>query len=571
MNRLFLFAIFLTAAFELSWCQSADEMDRNFHVRYVAGSTVYIDAGKRSGIIEGMRLVITPAPSPTSEAAQQQAAPAATAELKVVAVAENSTVCEVVSSTRELVVGDVVTLNEEDAATIVTKRTLSKTRFYPAVVTFTDGDPLDEDVREETPRPPSPEVNRARGRIGLEYSGVFRNGQSGGGSSQLGMVFRGDVMRIEGTYWNLSGYWRGILRSQGAGTQTTLQDLMSRTYHLSITYDNPNSKWVAGGGRMFVPWASSLETIDGAYGGRKIGQKTVVGAFAGTTPDPTSWTYDVNRRIAGGFVSFTQGSFGSVHAMTTLGAGVEMQKWSIDRPFVFAENTITYRQIFSIFDAVQVDRPSTTANMPVVGTGMKQAFISSRLQASQRLVFDFNYNYFRDVPKFDPQLVGTTLLDKYLFQGFSGGVRVEGPKRLTFYTDIGQSNSSRDKSGSWNTMFGVSMARIWKTGINLDARYSRFNSFFAQGSYRSLSASRNIGNILQFQAMIGTQSFHSSLMNDSGSHFINSTLEWNFGSRYFLDNGFTLQRGGLQNYNQMYVTFGYRFDNRGRKRPELRP
>lgn len=564
-----MFCILLSCS--VAYAQSADEVKTAFRVRYVAGASVYIDAGRNAGLAEGMRLIIAPPPSPTSEAAQQQAAGAVTAELKIISVAENSAVCEVVSTSRDLVVGDIATLGQEDSAALVTKRTLSNSRLYPAVISFTEGDPMDEDVREETPRPPLPEVNRAQGRIGLEYSGVFNGGQYGGSSSELGVVFRGDITRINGTYWNLSGYWRGRIGAQSYSGPSTIQDLMSRTYHLGLTYDNPNSRWLMGMGRMYLPWASSLDTIDGGYAGRRLNQHTIVGIFAGSTPDPTSWNFAPGREIAGGFVSFDHGSFDAVHSMTTIGMGVGMEHWSIDRPFVFAENTIAYKQLFSVYDAFQLDSPTTQPNMPSVGTGLKQAFVSMRVQPTHRLGFDLNYNYFRDIPTYDPQLVGTGLLDKYLFQGLSGGVRVEGPKRLTFYTEIGRSSSSRDNGSSWNTMYGVSLARLWKTGARLDARYSTFNSGFAQGSYRSFSVSRNVGDLLMLEVQAGRQSFNSQFSRDNGSRFLNSMLEWNLGSRYFVDNGFTIQHGATQSYRQFYVTFGYRFDNRSRRKVEVTP
>ena len=542
--------------------QSADEVKTAFHVRYVAGNSAYVDAGRNAGLAEGMRLVATPPPSATSEAARQQPAGELTAELKIVAVAENSAVCEVVSTTRELAIGDTFKLSEQDSSALVIKRTLSSTRIYPAVVSFTEGDPMDEDVRDETPRPPSPEVNRASGRIGFEYNGIYSGGQSASSSSQLGLVFRGDITRIGGTYWNLSGYWRGNLQSQGGGTPATLQTLMDRTYHLSLTYQNPNSNWVAGFGRMFLPWASSLDTIDGGYFGRKLNAHTIAGVFAGSTPDPTSWNYDPNRRIAGAFMSFDEGTFDAIHTMTTLGAGVSTLGWTLQSPFVFAENTVSYKNVFSIYDAFRFDSPRTVAPQKPVSAGLSQAFISARWQARHRVGLDLNYNYFRDVPTYDPQLVGTGLLDKYLFQGLSGGVRVEGPKRLTFYTEIGRSNSSQDAHTAWNAMYEVTLGELLHTGLRIDARYSRFNSSFAQGSYKSFSVSRNINDLMRLELQIGKQSFRSSFSQDNGSRFLNSMLEWNLGSRYFIDNGFSVQHGAIQDYRQFYITFGYRFDNR---------
>ena len=120
-------------------------------------------------------------------------------------------------------------------------------------------------------------------------------------------------------------------------------------------------------------------------------------------------------------------------------------------------------------------------------------------------------------------------------------------------------------------MFGVTLGQLCHTGLRLDARYSRFNSAFAQGSYRSFSVSRSIGEAMRLELQAGKQSFNSSLTRDNGTNFQNSMLELNLGSKYFLDNGFTVQRGSVQSYRQFYLTFGYRFDNRDRRKAEMKP
>jgi hypothetical protein len=96
------------------------------------------------------------------------------------------------------------------------------------VISFSEGDTLDEEAREEVPRPPLPSVNRARGRIGLDYVSTMSQGTSSMTSTNLGFAFRGDITRIGGTYWNLSGYWRGRLTKQSPAGQQTLQDLINR-------------------------------------------------------------------------------------------------------------------------------------------------------------------------------------------------------------------------------------------------------------------------------------------------------------------------------------------------------
>ena len=547
---------------------SEQGVQTTFRIRYVTVGAVYVEGGRHAGLSEGMKLVIKQAPSVTASSSSalsdEPVEVPLIAELKVISVAETSAVCQVVSHTRDLVAGDLATLPSDEVELLVQKRALSSTRKYPVVVSFTEGDPMDEEVRDLVPRPPLPEVNQARGRIGFEYSGMRSGGAYASSSSELGLVARADITRINGSHWNLSGYWRGRLDTRASdATQQSIQDLLDRTYHMSLTYVNPDSHWVAGVGRMYLPWASSLDTIDGGYFGRRLSQGTTAGIFAGSTPDPTSWSYNPNRRIAGTFINFEGGSWDAVKYTSTFGAGVETLGWRIDRPLAFAENTISYKRTFSLYHAVQIDNPrSADPTQPPLGMGIGHSYLTLRFQVHPRVSLDLNHNYFRDVPTYDPQLVGTGLLDKYLFQGVSGGARVELPYRVTVYTNIGRSSSSADAKSSWNTMFGVTLGKVWRTGLQADLRYSKFNSSFAQGSYRALALSRNFREAIHWEVQAGTQVFVSPFTQDTGSNFLNTHVDLNLGSRYFFQGGFTLEHGALQNYTQWYTTFGYRFDNR---------
>src|SRR5205823_9847648 len=127
--------------------------------------------------------------------------PRVVAELQVSGVADTSAVTDIHAPKRPVKAGDLAYLSSGDAQALVQQRTLSATRKYPAVVTFTEGDPLDEEAREEVPKPPLPSVNRARGRIGLDYFGTVSHGTSNITSSDLGLVIRTDITRLNGTYW----------------------------------------------------------------------------------------------------------------------------------------------------------------------------------------------------------------------------------------------------------------------------------------------------------------------------------------------------------------------------------
>ncbi|HEX8925638.1 MAG TPA: hypothetical protein VF786_07580, partial [Terriglobales bacterium] len=125
----------------------------------------------------------------------------------------------------------------------------------------------------------------------------------------------------------------------------------------------------------------------------------------------------------------------------------------------------------------------------------------------------------------------------------------------------GRNSRSGDTKGSWNMMFGASLGRIWKTGIHADVRYARFTSTFADGSYKSLMLTRNVSDNLRLNLQLGRQSYTATTSTNTGSNFINFSVDTNLGTRYFMEGGVNVQRGGLS-YTQIYTTLGYRFDNR---------
>ena len=533
-----------------------------FKVKYVADGVVYLDGGKAQGLSEGMKLEIVDTNLPAKQGDSANAGdPRVVAELEVTAVAEMSAVTDIHTPKRPVKVGDLAYLSQADAEAMVQQRTLSTTRQYPAVISFTESDELDEEARKEVPRPPLPSVNRARGRVGFDTIETFSHGTSNVTSSDVGMVFRGDITRIGGTYWNLSGYWRGELTKASAASQQTLQNLLNRTYHLNMTYDNPNSTLVAGFGRLYLPWAPSLDTIDGGYFGKRLSKGVVLGVFGGSTPDPSSWDYSPNRVIGGSFVNFEGGEYNGFHYSSTSGAGVSMVNWQIDRPFIFFEDSLSYKRTVAFYESAQLDDPQGNSATPSPGPGLGRNFLTLRVDPHPRLELDFNYNYFRDIPTFDPNLIGTGLLDKYLFQGFSAGGRVDVWKQLWLSTNIGQSNGTGDSKTSLNQMYGITVGRVPKLDLRADAHYAKFNSSFGNGSYESFALSRQISDRLRLEVLLGQQKFASAITTNTNGRFITGTVETTLGPHYYLQSNFTTNRGDLS-YDQMMFSIGYRFDSK---------
>jgi hypothetical protein len=583
MTRAFAFAFglvpFLFALFPALLLAQVSPEHAGFRVKYIAEGVVYLDSGRAAGLKEGQRLIVQKDVAPQIQGPSKPAPPSSApviASLQVLSVAASSAVCQVISPVEPVRVGDYARFAPEVAQQVQQQQNEERLvggREYPQLITFTTGDPVTQEMRASVPRPPSPEINRMRGRIGVEYSSVINRNTPSSTSSEVGMVARFAMSRIGGTYWNFNGYWRGRFSMlSGSAVPVTVDDLINRTYTLSMEYDNPNSPLVAGVGRLYLPWATSLDVIDGGYVGRKISDRTTLGVFVGTTPDPTSYDYNPQGKLSGAFVNVQGGSFENWRYSTTFGVGLAAINWHAARQFGFTELSVSFKHNWSIYHAMEIDLPHTVAITPAgsagtapppsstTGTGgLNRSYVSMRYQPASRVQLDLNDTYYRDYPTFDPALIGTGLLDRYLFQGLSGGGRVELLKGISVYTELGKSSASSDADGSWNQLYGVTFAELWHTGIRSDFRYSKFNSSFGSGDYKAVSLTRELAPSLQFELQAGFQNFNSALTNTSRTHFVDGNLDWSIGKRMFFETGYTWQRGGTMNYDQLRFMLGRRF------------
>lgn len=537
-----------------------------FHVTYVSEGAIYIDAGRNADLREGMKLSVVEAPGDGAASdGVRFRGDAHVAELRTTSVADSSAVCEVLGAKGEINPGQLAFLAPESVEERQKAESAADAEKYPIVMTFTYGDPLDEEMREVIEKKVIREspISNFRGRFGLDYGGTTEDG--GFQSKQVGAVIDADYTHIGGTFWNFTGNWRGSFTtsssSPAGANSATLTDLINRTYHLGFTYQSPYSPNIIGVGRLFLPWAPSLSTIDGGYFGRKISRLVTVGILAGSTPDPTSWSYAPDQNIAGSFVNYENGSFDRVHYFSTAGIAVTTIQWRVARQFAFFENNFSWKRYVTFYNSMQIDA-ARTSPLPNGGsnpTGFSQSYTSLHVQPIHWLTFGVNHNYFRNLPTFNPLLVGTGLLDKYLFQGFSGDVRLELPKHIALYSSLGESKVSTDTKSSLNQAYGITFARLWKTGAIADFHYSRFNSTFGGGQYASASISENISDNLHVQLLGGRQIFNSGLTSNTRSNFVNGIADMNVGSRFFLEGNIGWYQGTTLNYRQWSTVFGYRF------------
>lgn len=528
-----------------------------FKIKGIAADSVYIDGGSNSGLQVGMRLIVREPGARSNQSTPDR--DAFVAELRILAVATTSAVAEVQEAKRAVRRGDLAVLTPEDAQSARTARTTNAlAAVHMPVKTIM---PIEPDTRPQ-PTLETSSGSRIQGRIGVDYSSITSTGSTPGTSTQRGISFQSDMTNIFGTHWNLQGYWRGRVNRHSQFQEPTIQDTLNKTYTMQLYYDNPDSPWVAGFGRLYLPWAVSLDTIDGGYFGRKLNSHMTTGVFGGSTPDLTSWDYAPNHRIAGSFVNFTGGSYDSFRISSTGGLALSTLDWKLDRPYLFFENEASFKNSISVYHSLIVDDPrGVTTNGIRPGKGISRSYLTIHLQPSHRLYFDIYHNYFRDVPTAATTIVGTGLVDKLLFQGVNVGVHVEPIRHIMLYTTLGQSEKTGDEHETWNQMYGITWSEILHTGMRADFHYSKFDGNFGRGSYRTLLLSRQLTNHAFWNLQLGSQDLISPYTTNGQSRFAALSMDLNLGKHSYFQSGYTFVNGAAMNYHQWYTSLGVRFDH----------
>ena len=530
---------------------------RAFKIRGIAADAVYLDGGSNVGLRTGMKLTVRE--SMPASGAGSTSGGAFVAELRITAVATSSAVAEVHGAKRQLKRGDRAFLAPEDeqAMRIAAPAVNLPAQAPPANALLPNAQP----ARRATADSREPAESQLRLRIGMDYSGITSTGSTPGTTTQTGISFQSDMTNMFGTHWNLQGYWRGNINHHLEFQEPTIQETLDKTYTLQLYYDNPDSAWVAGVGRLYLPWAVSLDTIDGGYLGHKLGGGATLVAFAGTVPDLSSWRFDPNQRIAGSFVNFSGGDYDAFHYSSTTGFGAETLGWKLDRPFVFAENEVSYKNLVSVYHSLSADSPRGLTTLGIrPGAGIEHSYLTVHFHPTPWLSFDVYHNYFRDVPTASLQLVGLGLADTLVFQGVNAGVHFEPLSHVTLYTTFGRSKDTGDTRHSLNQMYGLTWSEIAHTGIRADFHYSRFDSDFANGIYRLLSISRQITHVTFFNVLLGEQNLVSPYTTNDRAKFAATSVDFNLGKHSFIQSGYTFANGNTLNYREWYSTLGFRLD-----------
>lgn len=270
-------------------------------VTYLAGSSVYVNAGRLEGLLSGDTLSIWRGPSRV-------------AVVRVDAVASHRATCDTLTTASLLQTGDEV-------------------RFVGGGVSPEASEPPRPAASvERAPKGSSMQPDRLRGRIGAQYLSVADAGGSRFAQPMLDVRLE---QRFE--HGNL------LLDVRGRRTVVTGNDgdaqsrTLSRVHRASIVL-GPAKGLRSAIGRQSAPSLGVVSVFDGALVEHR-GTRWSMGAFAGTQPEPVRMGLDGAIREFGAFVESSSPARGPDRWALTLGGVASYDHGEPDREFLYLQGS----------------------------------------------------------------------------------------------------------------------------------------------------------------------------------------------------------------------------------------
>lgn len=365
-------------------------------VSYVAGGSVYLEAGRKDGLAEGDTL-------------DALSGGRRVARLVVRYLSTARAVCDTLDAAQMPAVGDGVRYRVRPAAGgAPTPAGLDTADTTPA--------PVAPAVGAAPPAAATRRPGRVRGRLGARYLLVDPGGA--GGYSQPALELRLDGVNVGGSPIDVAVDVRGRrTHHRAAGVA---DDGEARVYRLAGTLHDAGGRRRLTFGRQLSSAFAAVSLFDGAlieYAGERWG----AGVFSGAEPDPATWAVSGDILQHGAFV-MRRGRDGARRWSVTTGGVASFDRGQVNRQFAFVQGSWLDPKL-ALFVAEELD----------LNTGWKRAlgeptlsltntFLSARAQVMREVSVNAGYDNRRTVRLYRDRETPETEFDDRHRQGAWAGI-----------------------------------------------------------------------------------------------------------------------------------------------------
>ena len=434
------------AALALGATLAAPARAETTRVSYLAGASVYVDAGRAEGIAEGDTLDVM-------RGGQR------VARLRAVYLSMHRASCDTLAVLSPLAVGDAVSFTAHAAPAPVAADTVA----------------------------PAPVKRRStavlHGRVGLRYLFVDQPGISR--YSQPGFDLRLDGANLGEQPIDLAVDVRTRRATRVLADQSTTVENESRVYRLALSMRDRSGAFRVTVGRQSPPLLTSVSLFDGALAYQQ-GRRWSLGAFAGLEPDPESFGVSGDVLQHGLFIERHQAPMAAQRWSLALGGAMSSVRGELNRNFAFVQGFFRNSRLSgSVTQEVDFNSGWKTA-MGEPRIAPSNTFAIARADVTPSLAVNTGYDNRRSVRLWRDRTTPEDQFDDHFRQGAWLGASYDIARALRLSGDA-RASATSIPDGAWAWTASSELRRVLPVHGTVRGRWSLFDSQDVRNTLVSLS------------------------------------------------------------------------------------
>jgi len=531
MNRIIVKYIFILVVLVTGEIFSAE---RTTKVQYITPDQIYLDAGRNMGIEKGNKGKIYR----NGELL---------ADIEIIFIADKTSSCKILKKYDNLQIGDlaVIEINEQELDTVenVTSESIAYEAEQPSV-TF---------------KPEKKKSKTISGRVGLQFYAQDNLDEYNYDYYQPSLSLNLAFNDILGEYYDLRLKMRSR-RNMKKIDGISENEWDNRIYNFALNYNNPESRFNFGLGRIISNNISGMGYIDGGVFSYKIEDRINLGFFAGTQPDLQNSRIQYDETKGGIYANYRYRDFNSSFLSATIAIAGQYVNGQIDREFIYQQINYSLSSKLYLYQSSEIS-VNRGWRKEAAGSDLQLSnlLLSARYNFTRNIGLSLGYDNRQNVYTYYTKTTPDTLFDDDLRQGYRAGVSFKLPMdiRLAFNGNYRTQENSDETSLYYSA--GVSFNDFLQTNSFLNYRIAVYDNQYTSGMQNSIGISRYFVRRLNLGVTIGQNLYTYSLYNqDLTDNWLRFNGSYYFNRTFYASGSLEIFRGDNTNSNRIYIDFGVR-------------
>lgn len=461
-------------------------------VTYISASAIYLDAGRAHGINVGDRVDVMRNDS-------------LLAILEVRFVADQSASCRLLESLSTIQPGDHAIIMVSLATPTDTTSRTAETPQLPE-----KSEPTAPARKRRT------NANRVSGRAGFEMLWQAEQAELSNTVVQPAFALRLRVENLLATQQTLSVRLRGRQTLRNREFRDSADKRWTgRIYDVSLVYDNPQSAFHYGIGRVLTNRLRGIGYFDGAFFDYRATKRTTVGIFGGTEPDARTTAFNSQELKYGVFGSYESGTLAAQRFRTTLALAGKYINGNISREFIYEQLDFGIGTKLWILQSAELNvNREWKSETGASSIEYANALLSLRYSVSPDWNATISYDNRKNYRTWETKDTPDSLFEDNRRQRVRFGMRWRVSQNLRFGAGYGlRSMASQNKAATTYTA-DVALQNALMRGLTVSAAVVGFSNAFTSGMQPSLSLSKPILPALLTALQVGRNAYEYRSTND---------------------------------------------------------